>query len=116
MLARAVRRRGAEAPRVCWHVALSQEVAERWAGEVDVVFIDGDHSEAGCELDWSSWHPFVVVGGYAVFHDARAGEEGGRGLPGPTAVVERHFRRRDGLPGWEIAAEADRTVAVRRVF
>jgi predicted O-methyltransferase YrrM len=115
-LARAVRRRGAQAPRVRWHVARSHEVAASWSGEVDVVFIDGDHSEAGCELDWSCWHRFVAVGGYAVFHDARAGLEGGRGLPGPTAVVVRHFRAGGDSPGWEIAAEADRTVAVRRLF
>ena len=116
VLARAVRRRGAQSPRVCWHVARSHEVAASWSGEVDVVFIDGDHSEEGCELDWSSWHRFVAVGGYVVFHDARAGEEGGRGLPGPTAVVLRHFRTGGGSPGWGIAAEADRTVAVRRLL
>jgi predicted O-methyltransferase YrrM len=114
---RAVRRRGAEARErvhINWHIALSHEVAESWTGELDLLFIDGDHSETGCELDWSSWHGFVASGGHVVFHDARAGESQGRGLPGPTAVVTRHFRG-EGLPGWEIAAEADRTVAVRRV-
>jgi predicted O-methyltransferase YrrM len=114
-VARAQRRRGPDAPNVHWHVALSHELAARWEGEADVVFIDGDHSEAGCELDWSSWHGFVAPGGRVVFHDARAEEPGGRGLPGPTAVVERHFRSGDPTPGWEIEAEADRTVVVRRV-
>ena len=112
---RAVRRGGAHAPRVSWHIALSHEVAASWSGEIELVFIDGDHSEQGCELDWSSWRGFVAPGGHVVFHDARAGESGGRGLPGPTAVVRRHFRRDGGSPGWEIVAEADRTVAVRRV-
>jgi hypothetical protein len=78
------------------------------------VFDDGDHSEAGCELDWSCWQRFVAVGGCVVFHDARAGQPGGRGLPGPSAVVTRHFRD-SATPGWEIVAEADRTVVVRRV-
>lgn len=112
-VARAARRRGPGAPRIRWHVARSHEVAAGWSGEVDLVFIDGDHSEAGCELDWRSWHRFVSARGRVVFHDARAGNEGGRGLPGPTAVVRRLFRE-GGAPGWEIAAEADRTVAVRR--
>jgi len=115
VLARAARHRDGRAPRVRWHVALSGEVAAGWSEPVDVVFIDGDHSEAGCELDWSSWHAFVAVGGYVVFHDAREGQRGGRGLPGPTAVVTRHFRSGGGTPGWEIAAEADRAVAVRRL-
>jgi Methyltransferase domain len=114
-LARAVRGLGAAAPSVHWHVALSQEVAVSWSDPVDVVFIDGDHSEAGCELDWSCWHPFVPAGGRVVFHDARAEEPRGRGLPGPTAVVKRHFRSDEPTPGWEIEAEADRTVVVRRV-
>lgn len=113
-VARATRRRGHRAPSVHWHVALSHEVASSWKGEVDLVFIDGDHSEQGCELDWVSWQGFVSPGGRVVFHDAREGEVGGRGLPGPTAVVSRLFR--DGsTPGWELEAEADRTVAVRRV-
>ena len=114
-IARARRRRGRDAPVVHWHACLSAELALRWRGEADVVFIDGDHSESGCELDWSEWHRFVPVGGHVVFHDARADQPGGRGLPGPTAVVVRRFRSGGGTPGWEIVAEADRTVAVRRI-
>ncbi len=128
-VSRAQRRRGRQAPAVHWHICLSAELASRWRRgtdlgrtgedgmEVDLVFIDGDHSESGCERDWASWHPRVALGGHVVFHDARADRPGGRGLPGPTAVVARHFRAggAGGAPGWEIAAEADRTVAVRRV-
>jgi predicted O-methyltransferase YrrM len=113
-VSRALRRRGPEAPAVHWHACLSTQLASRWQGAAEVVFIDGDHSEAGCELDWSEWHRFVPLGGHVVFHDARADRDMGRGLPGPTAVVTRLFRG-GGTPGWEIAAEADRTVAVRRI-
>jgi predicted O-methyltransferase YrrM len=112
-LARAVRRRAGSSPAVHWHVALSAQVASGWRQQVDVVFIDGDHSEQGCELDWNAWHGFVRVGGRVVFHDARADRPGGRGLPGPTALVARRFRAQV-TPGWEIVAEADRTVVVRR--
>jgi hypothetical protein len=127
VVSRALRRQGSEAPAVRWHVCLSAELASRWredadrgwpgAGgvEVDLVFIDGDHSESGCELDWTEWHRFVPVGGHVVFHDARADRPDGRGLPGPTSVVSRHFRSGDGVCGWEIVAEADRSVAVRRI-
>ena len=114
LVSRARRRLGERAPTVKWHVSLSHEVAERWSGgEVDVVFIDGDHSEAGCELDWARWSPLVRHGGHVVLHDARADRPGGRGLPGPTAVVA--LRLRDpGTPGWTIVAEADRTVVAQR--
>ena len=113
LLARRARRLGASAPSVIWHPVFSAEAAARWSGEVDLVFIDGDHSEQGCALDWRSWSPFVSAGGRVVFHDARQGRDGGRGLPGPTAVVDSELRAK--APGeWEIEAEADRTVAVRR--
>jgi predicted O-methyltransferase YrrM len=111
-VARAQRLRGPGAPTVSWHTALSHELARSWEEQVDLVFIDGDHSEEGCERDWSDWRQFVRPGGHVVFHDARAGHPGGRGLPGPTAVVERIRTAPD--PRWAIVAEADRTVAVRR--
>jgi predicted O-methyltransferase YrrM len=114
LLARAGRRLGPRAPAVHWHVALSHEVAAGWTEQLDMVFIDGDHSEEGCERDWLCWHPHVRPGGRVVFHDARSGRPGGRGLPGPTAVVERHVREvHDG--DWEVIAEAARTVAARRL-
>ncbi len=114
LVERRMRSLGADAPTVVWHAATSGEVAATWTGGVDLLFIDGDHSEAGCERDWSDWSPFVELGGHVVFHDARAGRDGGRGLPGPTAVVERCVRS-EGREEWEIDAESDRTVAARRV-
>jgi hypothetical protein len=102
-----------DGPRIVWHIARSSEVAERWSDDVDLVFIDGDHSAAGCALDWECWSPFVVPGGHVVFHDARSDQPDGRGLPGPTAVVNSRFRGPGALSGWAIVAEADRTVAVQ---
>jgi MMP 1-O-methyltransferase len=107
-------RRQHAGPQVVWHVDYSAAVAARWEGGVDLVFIDGDHSEDGVRADWDGWHGFVEPGGAVVFHDARLTQEGGRGLPGPTAVVDGLFRGDGAAPGWRIAAEADRTVAVVR--
>jgi predicted O-methyltransferase YrrM len=110
VLARAGRAAGG--PGIVWHIALSHDVAADWREPVDLVFIDGDHSETGCAADWEDWHPFVAPGGAVVFHDARADQPDGRGLPGPTAVLAR---LRGSMPdGWSIAQEADRTVALRR--
>jgi len=105
--------RGPRGPKVVWHIAFSVPVAEAWAGgPVDLVFIDGDHSEAGVAADWAAWAPLVEVGGCVMFHDARHGVPGGVGLPGPTAVVDRDVRT---APGWEVVDEVDAAVAVRRV-
>jgi MMP 1-O-methyltransferase len=105
-------RRRHDGPRVTWHVDFSAAVAQRWEGEVDLVFIDGDHSEEGARADWDGWQRFVAPGGAVVFHDARLSQQGGRGLPGPTAVVDALFRGPGAVAGWTIAREADRTVAV----
>jgi predicted O-methyltransferase YrrM len=107
-------RRRHAGPKVAWHVDYSAGVAAWWSQPVDLVFIDGDHSEDGVRADWEGWNGFVEPGGAVLFHDARVTQEGGRGLPGPTAVVDRLFRGPEPVPGWRIAAEADRTVAVVR--
>ena len=106
---------GAPGPRVVWHAAYSGDVGRSWSGgTVDLVFVDGDHLEPGVHLDWEAWHPHVAPGGHVLFHDARLGRPDGNGHPGPTAVVDRLFRGPDAVAGWEIAAEVDRCVAVRR--
>jgi len=107
--------RGGQGPRVVWHVERSEDTARGWEAPVDLVFVDGDHLEPGVRLDWECWHRHVVPGGHVLFHDARASQPGGRGLPGPTAVVDELFRGAAPLPGWELAHEVDRSVAVRRL-
>lgn len=112
VVARAARPEG---PRVVWHVAFSHDVAPGWTAPIDLLFVDGDHAEEAVRRDWDDWHGFVAPGGHVLFHDAREGRPGGRGLPGPTAVVDGLFRGPGGPPpGWTVAAEVDRTVAVRR--
>ena len=107
LVRRAVRRGGG--PSVRWHVTTSEAAAGDWHLGVDLVFIDGDHSEAACRLDWELWHRFVEPGGIVAFHDARGGD------PGPTAVVERLFgEAAEGPPGWSIVDECDTIVAVGR--
>jgi len=101
VVARAARRHGG--PRVHWHVDYSNAVAQRWEGAVDLVFIDGDHSEEGVRTDWEDWHGFVEPGGAVLFHDARAvdvptgGNAGGsfvgRGAPGTARIVVDEDRR-----------------------
>lgn len=107
-----VRRPGG--PEVHWHVAGSARVARGWSGPVDLVFVDGDHAEAACALDWELWSPHVEPGGAVAFHDARQGAPGGWGLPGPTAVVRRLLDG-GGPRGWRLAAERDTLVVLERL-
>jgi predicted O-methyltransferase YrrM len=107
LVGRAARRR--RGPTVRWHVGTSEAAARGWDLGLDLVFIDGDHTEAACRLDWELWHRFVEPGGVVAFHDARGGD------PGPTAVVEGLFGDAAKAPtGWHICGERDTIVAVRR--
>jgi hypothetical protein len=38
-------------------------------GSLDLVFVDGDHSEAGCRSDIAAWLPKVKRGGWISGHD-----------------------------------------------
>jgi hypothetical protein len=91
-------------------------VAAGWSSSIDLLFIDGDHSEEGTRSDWDAFSPHVVVGGAVIFHDARYGEPGGGDAgPGPALVVDSLFRGHHALPNWRIIDEVDTSVAVERV-
>jgi len=36
---------------------------------IDLLFIDGDHSYAGCKADWDLYSPYLKSGSCVVFHD-----------------------------------------------
>jgi hypothetical protein len=110
---RTVARAARGGPRVIWHARFSQDAVVGWTTPIDLLFVDGDHLEPGVRRDWDDWHGHVVPGGHVAFHDSREDRPHGRGLPGPTRVVDALFR--DGTtPGWTIAHEVDRTTVVRR--
>ena len=71
LVSRAARRRGGPALR--WHVTTSEEAAREWSEPLDLVFIDGDHSEPACRLDWRLWSRFVEPGGVVAFTTRVAG-------------------------------------------
>jgi predicted O-methyltransferase YrrM len=53
----------------------SAAVGRSWSGyDVDMVFIDGDHTFAGCAGDIRAWLPRIVEGGLMVVHDYRKGK------------------------------------------
>lgn len=50
-------------------VAPSLVAARYFEPDLGLVFIDGDHSYAGCKADFKAWAPHVMRLGFVVFHD-----------------------------------------------
>ncbi len=113
-VARALRRRGAEAPAVHWHACLSAELASRWQGE------DGPRVHRRRSLRVRMRAGLVGVASFVAARRPRRLPRRSRRparwarAAGPDRGRHTPFPLRCGTPGWEIAAEADRTVAVRR--
>lgn len=100
---------------VVWTPKFSQDAAPGWNIPIDLLFIDGDHSDSGVERDWNDWSRFVKVGGVVIFHDARMFRDGWVHREyGPWKLVERLFR--DGsTPNWKIVDEAHSMVVLERL-
>lgn len=60
---------------------------------IDFLFIDGDHSIAGCEYDFVNFSPKVKVGGYVALHDF----DPDRLDLGPTWVVNNKILQNNGF-------------------
>ena len=52
--------------------------------KIDFLFIDGDHSIAGCDHDYLNYSPLVSIGGFIAFHDY----DPNRDELGPTWVIK----------------------------
>lgn len=47
----------------------SNDLAKTWTTEIDVLFIDGDHSYEQTKKDFLNFRSFVKPGGFIIFHD-----------------------------------------------
>jgi predicted O-methyltransferase YrrM len=100
---------------VVWIPKFSHDAAPGWNIPIDLLFIDGDHSDSGVERDWNDWSRFVNIGGVVIFHDARMFAEGWVHREyGPWKLVERRFRN-GSTPNWKIVDEAHSMVVIERV-
>jgi predicted O-methyltransferase YrrM len=91
-------------------VADSRKV-EPPSAEIEVLFIDGDHSYEGARADFERWSALVRPGGHLLFHDAV--DRGGYGnvYPGVARAVEEV----EGEGGWERRAGAGSIAHFTRV-
>lgn len=49
--------------------AFSEEVARSWNSNIDLLFIDGDHSYDGVKRDWALFAPHLSLFSVVIFHD-----------------------------------------------
>jgi predicted O-methyltransferase YrrM len=102
---------------VKWIKDFSFSAIQKWDSSqaIDLLFIDGDHSEEGCFKDWEDWSPHVRVGGYVMFHDACVFP---RGWPkesdGPVKVVDKLFRGQASIEQWKIIEEVNSIIVVQK--
>ncbi|NYJ01160.1 putative O-methyltransferase YrrM [Nocardioides thalensis] len=50
-------------------VGQSATVAAHWQAPLSLLFIDGGHGEEPARIDYESWTPKVMAGGYLAIHD-----------------------------------------------
>lgn len=67
-------------------VMTSRAAAGVVEGAVELLFIDGDHGDAGAELDANVWLPRLVEGGVVLMHDVVTAS-----YTGPRKVFRRHI-------------------------
>ena len=74
--------------RVRLHVADSKSAVPP-PGPIDILFVDGDHSEEGVRADFEHWSPQLRPGGHLLFHDAVAAPDFvSPSVSGPARVAD----------------------------
>jgi predicted O-methyltransferase YrrM len=84
----------------------SHEHAPQFAAPIDLLFLDGDHSEAAVRRDYDDWAPKVRPGGYLVLHDVIHPVH-----QGPRALVEQVIAKD---PQWTDRRFVDSMFVARR--
>lgn len=71
---------GVSASKVTFVQGDSGEVGKSWQGKIDLLIVDGDHSERGVGRDIDAWWDKVKPGGIVYFHDWLEREGGFNGI------------------------------------
>jgi predicted O-methyltransferase YrrM len=105
---------GSRRGRIVWIEQFSFDAVRGWKQPIDLLLIDGDHSENGVRRDWEQWSPFVVPGGIVIFHDARLFEAGWTSPNyGPVRLVDELFRTQN-TSDWNVMEEMHSILVVER--
>ncbi|MBL7161901.1 MAG: class I SAM-dependent methyltransferase [Anaerolineales bacterium] len=74
----------------------SEDIAKEFDNQIDLLFLDGDHSYKSCRADVESWLPKVKNGGIIILHDYGWSE-------GVQKVVRDMVKPREKKPGLEMS-------------
>jgi predicted O-methyltransferase YrrM len=89
--------------RIRFHQGDSKEVGKQihqlLDGPIDFLFIDGDHTKAGCLADFIQFYPHVAIDGYIAFHDINPEH---CSCTGPRYVIDTYVKTSPGLDLVEI--------------
>ena len=56
-------------PSGCVYIVNSSHLVEWWNVPIDLLYIDSDHTQAGCQRDVDVWWPRLRAGGHLLVHD-----------------------------------------------
>ncbi|MBL9076925.1 MAG: class I SAM-dependent methyltransferase [Planctomycetes bacterium] len=85
---------------------LSQDLARDWREPIDLLFLDGDHSDEAARRDFDDWSKHVRPGGFVVLHDAVHPVH-----TGPRRVVEQRITPD---PSWVDRRQVDSMFVARK--
>jgi len=98
--------------RVVFIEQLSCEALSQVEGQLDFLFIDGDHSLEAIKRDWADWSPHMAAGGIIALHDTRVPAHNPRVAEfGSHQYFESHIRH-DGR--FEILEQVDSLSVLQR--
>lgn len=75
-------------------------------GEINVLFIDGDHTYEGCKADIDAWYPHMAKDGVMLFHDCDATS------PGVVKAVHEFAKEH----GYELFESPNQRCSMARVY
>ena len=91
---------------------LSFDALDDVPGELDFIFVDGDHSPEGIKRDWADWSPRMATGGIIALHDTRVPAHNPRvAALGSYQYFESHIRQDS---RFEIIEQVDSLSILRR--
>ncbi|MCL4425361.1 MAG: class I SAM-dependent methyltransferase [Firmicutes bacterium] len=68
------------------------EIGKSWRQPIGLLFIDAAHEYEAVKADFLTWSPFLVEGGWVVFHDA--------GFTGPHLVIQEYIEHSSNWGGF----------------